>query len=82
MKKKIELFEPVKSGVHISEAESRNVKAVLNTPVFSVDEYGNISHCHCNRFITTECGNLTPATNKLIKIELFRFAICAIFHSM
>lgn len=50
----------VNSGPQISEIESTNVKAVLNTPIFSVDEYGKVSHCHCKRFISTACGSRTP----------------------
>lgn len=54
------MLKPVKSGLQISDIESTKVNAVLNTPIFSVDEYGNVSHCHCRRFIIMECGNLTP----------------------
>lgn len=67
---------PVKSGLHISETESTNVNAVLNTQTFSVDEYGNVSHCHCKRFIIASCVIRTPEKKQNVMkniVEKFSF---------
>lgn len=44
----------VDNGPQISKIESMNVNVVLNMPNDSVDEYGNVFHLHCNRFMSTE----------------------------
>lgn len=58
------------NGPQISDSESTNVVAVLNAQIRSVDENGNVSHCHCKRFITAECGSRTPMS------RIWKFECC------
>lgn len=48
------------SGPHVCNTESTNVSVVCNTPIDSVDKYGNRFHWHPSRFGTAECGMMTP----------------------
>lgn len=48
------------NGPQISDTESTNVMAVLKAQIRSVDENGNVSHCHCKRFTIAECERRTP----------------------